>query len=217
MERADRTERELPDLAAYGTPQPEPGDDNLWPGPDPGDPSPDADLLVAPIPVPKQLRRYLLPGEIPIIQQRQHIAVVLEPVLTVLASLVVIMWLTDVVAGVPPLSGVLVVLWLVLVARAVWRIWEWSAHWFVVTDRRLMRAWGVVTPRVGMLPMRKVTDMLYEKPFSGRLLRYGTFILESAGQDQALREIHFVVDPDDTYTKICAQLFGRSSPASDEG
>lgn len=224
MERAERAERELPDLAAYGTPKAEvaaaPEAEGRWPGPEPADsddlPGDEADVrTVEDIPAPKRLRRYLLPGETPIIQQRQHIAVVAEPVLTSLGGLLLAMWLTRVFDDVPALSGALVLLWLALVARAVWAVWQWSAHWFVVTDRRLIRCWGVVTPSIGMLPMRKVTDMLYERPVPGRVLGFGTFVLESAGQDQALREIHFVVDPDETYRRICAQLFGRSSDSDD--
>ena len=226
MERAERAERELPDLSGYGTPEVEAGaatddDNDRWPGPD-GDGSGDdgpggASALdeVEPIPAPRRLRRYLLPGETPIIQQRQHIAVLLEPVLTSLGGLLVAMWLTDAVGDLYTLSGALVLLWLALVARAVWAVWQWSAHWFVVTDRRLIRTWGVITPSIGMLPMRKVTDMLYERPVPGRVLGFGTFVLESAGQDQALREIHFVVDPDETYRRICAELFGRSSDPDD--
>ena len=224
MERAERAERELPDLAAYGTPKAAVSAateaDERWPGPEPGGsddlPEDTADVATAEaIPAPKRLRRYLLPGETPIIQQRQHVAVVAEPVLTSLGGLLVAMWLTNVFADLEVLSGALVLLWLALVVRAVWAVWQWSAHWFVVTDRRLIRCWGVVTPSIGMLPMRKVTDMLYERPVPGRVFGFGTFVLESAGQDQALREIHFVVDPDETYRRICAQLFGRSSD-SDE-
>lgn len=225
MRRAERAERELPDLTAYGTPEAEvdatPEAEGRWPGPEPADPDDlpqdEADLrTVEPIPAPKRLRRYLLPGETPIIQQRQHIAVIAEPVLTSLAGLLVAMWLTRVFEDAAALSGALVLLWLALVARAVWAVWQWSAHWFVVTDRRLIRCWGVMTPSIGMLPLRKVTDLLYERPVPGRALGFGTFVLESAGQDQALREIHFVVDPDETYRRICTQLFGGSS-GSDEG
>ncbi len=49
--------------------------------------------------------------------------------------------------------------------------------------------------------------MRYERPFLGRILGYGTFILESAGQDQALREIDHLPIPDELYRDVCALLF----------
>ena len=40
------------------------------------------------------------------------------------------------------------------------------------------------------------------------MLGYGTFVMESAGQDQALHHVKWVPDPDHTYRAICAEIFG---------
>ena len=47
-----------------------------------------------------------------------------------------------------------------------------------------------------MMPLIKVTDMSYNRSVPGRILGYGRFVMESAGQDQALREVNWVPDPD---------------------
>jgi len=52
------------------------------------------------------------------------------------------------------------------------------------------------------------TDMSYSRSIPGRILGYGQFIMESAGQDQALHDINWVPDPDHTYRAICAEMFG---------
>ncbi len=159
------------------------------------------------------IERYLLPTETQVIAVRRHRAVLLEPALTTLAGLLVLFWLDNVL----PLSmdkarTVLLALWLVLAVRLVWLTLEWRVNWFVVTDRRLLLRSGLVTRRVGMMPLMKVTDMSYARPPIGRILGYGQIVLESAGQDQALHKITFLPDPDELYLEICDLLFGPNAP-----
>ena len=59
-----------------------------------------------------------------------------------------------------------------------------------------------------MMPLTKVTDMAYERSVPGRIFGYGRFVLESAGQDQALHKVTFVPDPDHHYRVMCAEIFG---------
>ena len=77
--------------------------------------------------------------------------------------------------------------WVALMGRLAWRVLEWREDWFVVTDRRLLLRTGLVTRRVAMMPLLKVTDMSYARPPAGRVLGYGEIVIESAGRDQALR------------------------------
>jgi hypothetical protein len=67
-----------------------------------------------------------------------------------------------------------------------------------------------------MMPLLKVTDMSYVRSIPGQFLGYGKFVLESAGQDQALREVKWVPDPDQTYRDICAEIFHIVPPPGDE-
>lgn len=154
------------------------------------------------------LDRYLLRGESLVVANRAHWAKLAEPVLTALAGFVLISWLSATLeqsTGSPALW--LYWGWLGLVARMVWRLLEWRNEWFVATDKRLLMTYGLITHRVAMMPLRKVTDMNYARSILGRFLGYGTFTLESAGQDQAMREINWVPDPDDTYRSICDIIF----------
>jgi hypothetical protein len=45
----------------------------------------------------------------------------------------------------------------------------------------------------------------------GRIFGYGRFVLESAGQDQALRQVDWVPHPDVTYRILCTEIFGVPS------
>ena len=46
--------------------------------------------------------------------------------------------------------------------------------------------------KLGMMPISKVTDLTYERPLIGRMLGYGTLVIESAGQIQALNRIDYL-------------------------
>lgn len=158
-----------------------------------------------------ELDRYLLDGEHLVTAVHQHWAKVAEPVASALAGLVVALWVD---AKVPPSLGFLGNLvwwaWFALVGRALYLVAEWRHDWFVATDKRLLLFYGFITRKVSMMPLMKVTDMSFERTVPGRLLGYGKFVMESAGQDQALREVNWVPQPDHHYRAICAEIFGVS-------
>lgn len=164
------------------------------------------------------LAGYLVPGEDLVIVHRQHWAVLAEPVASSVAGLVLLVVLTARADGVPgPLGCVLWLGWLVLLARLGWHVVQWSTSWFGATNRRMMLRSGVVTHKLAMMPLEKVTDMTYERSWAGHLLGYGRFVLESAGQDQALRTVPWVPDPDESYRRLCSMIFApqkAGAPAS---
>jgi membrane protein YdbS with pleckstrin-like domain len=155
---------------------------------------------------PRSLRRYILDGERIAVATRLHWARLLEPVATTFAVTVVIAWLhtaTDV--------GWFWLLWLVAAGRLLYRWLQWYVEWFVATDKRLVLAYGVIIHKVAMMPLLKVTDMKYSRTPVGQVLGYGRFTMESAGQNQALRQIDFVPHPDRTYRTLCDTMFLKPS------
>jgi membrane protein YdbS with pleckstrin-like domain len=155
------------------------------------------------------LGRYLLDGERILTAVHQHWAKVAEPVASVVAGLVLVLALDSFLpADLGPVANVLWWAWFVLVARALWNVLGWRHDWFVATDKRLILTYGLITQKVAMMPLAKVTDMSYNRSPVGRLLGFGTFVMESAGQDQALHRVRWVADPDRTYRAICAEIFG---------
>ena len=118
---------------------------------------------------------------------------------------------TGLISVIPHLSGTVLLvvwlLWLVLLIRLLYAIYVWLEDYFVVTSQRLLVAKGVLTKSVNMMPLTKVTDMRFERSPWGRLLGYGTFIVESAGQDQALRKIDHLPYPEQLYLEVCGLIF----------
>ncbi len=107
----------------------------------------------------------------------------------------------------PGLTTVLVVIWLIVVGWVAWRVADWYFDRFILTNKRVMVVNGIVTRRVAMMPLLRVTDMKYEQTPMGRMLNYGTFVLESAGQEQALRTIKHLPNPNELYLRVVEEMY----------
>jgi membrane protein YdbS with pleckstrin-like domain len=88
-----------------------------------------------------------------------------------------------------------------------WRIADWYFDRFVLTNKRIMSISGMFSRTVGMMPLLRVTDMKYEQTPWGRLFNYGNFVVESAGQDQALREVKHLPNPNELYLRIVEEMY----------
>jgi uncharacterized membrane protein YdbT with pleckstrin-like domain len=162
--------------------------------------------------VPPAIARYLLPHERQVITVRLHPAVLIRPVAETLVGLALAALISAIAAK--GNADVLLVIWLawgVLLFRLVAKIWEWWDDHFVVTSARLLLATGVFTKKVNMMPLTKVTDMSFQRSSLGRILGYGEFIVESAGQDQALRRVDHLPYPEQLYLEVCGLIFKDTS------
>jgi membrane protein YdbS with pleckstrin-like domain len=166
--------------------------------------------------VPASIYRVLLPHERRVITVRFHPAVLIKPVAHALAGLAV----AGLVSVIPKIPGdfllVIWLAWLLLLIRLLYAIYVWLEDYFVVTSQRLLVAKGVLTKSVNMMPLTKVTDMRFERSPWGRILGYGTFIVESAGQDQALRRIDHLPYPEQLYLEVCGLIFKDPGSGDDD-
>jgi uncharacterized membrane protein YdbT with pleckstrin-like domain len=139
--------------------------------------------------------RDLRPNETILVCTRRHPVVLIVPITLLLVVFVMAFVMAD---WVPAGSGVAP--WLVLCALiaagvAIFVVIEWYVDRFVITDGRLLLFQGVLSHRVAMMPVLKVTDLTYERPGLGRLVGYCNLKIESAGQDQALHTVKHLPDP----------------------
>ena len=102
-----------------------------------------------------------------------------------------------------------------MLLRLVVKVFEWSVNYFVVTSQRMLLSTGMVTHKVNMMPLSKVTDMSFQRSATGRILGYGEFIVESAGQDQALRNVRFLPYPEQLYLEVCGLIFKDKDESPD--
>lgn len=164
---------------------------------------------------PREIDEYLLPTERRVIRVRQHWAVMAKHIwqtaLFVLA-MVVIESLLD--GRTSPGADIIVdnvtfYLALVAVLRFTANTILWWIERIVVTDKRVMIAQGIVVHNVGMMPLGKVTDLTFRRSLSGRMLGYGTMVVESAGQIQALNQIDYMPRPEEIYEALSELVFGE--------
>jgi membrane protein YdbS with pleckstrin-like domain len=155
------------------------------------------------------VRRYLFPTEKFRGEWRRHwIQLVKHLSLGVLATLV-LGYLAGFLASRKSDLGVavLVVIWLLVVGWVLWYVAEWYYDRFILTNKRVMLIEGIIARNVAMMPLQRVTDMKYTQSALGRILGYGTFEIESAGQEQALRNVPNLPNPTDLYLQVVEEMY----------
>lgn len=166
--------------------------------------------------VPGSVNKYLLPYERQVISVHQHPAVLIWPIFEVLTGLAIAGWMSSSIAyGNNAVILVIWILWALLLLRLLWKVIEWSENYFVITSQRLLLAEGFLTRTVNMMPLAKVTDMSFQRSAMGRLLGYGEFIVESAGQSQALRIVDHLPYPEQLYLEVCGLIFIEDEESTD--
>lgn len=160
--------------------------------------------------------RYLLPSERRVIRLHRHWSVVVWDAIETVLLMAVLAMLSDVASN----SAWLVqnILWyggLLVLARFAYTLYEWSDEQLLVTDKRFVLITGVFSTRVAMMPLSKVTDLTYQRNVLGRLLGYGTIVVESAGQVQGFNRIEHLPQPERIYDAISELIFGDKQGQSE--
>ncbi|WP_089156513.1 PH domain-containing protein [Micromonospora sp. NBS 11-29] len=153
--------------------------------------------------------RYLFPTERFRGEWKRHWVHLATPIVVGVAATFVLGYLAGFLAGrdVGALTTIAVLLWFAVMGWVAWRVADWWYDRFILTNKRVMVVNGIITRRVAMMPLARVTDMKYEQSPSGRTFNYGTFVLESAGQDQALREIKNLPNPNELYLRVVEEMY----------
>ncbi|GAA4695699.1 PH domain-containing protein [Phytohabitans rumicis] len=153
--------------------------------------------------------RYLFPTERYRGEWKRHWIHLTTPLLIGTAATFALGYLSGFLARqeVSGLTTVAVIIWLGVMGWVAWQIGDWYFDRFILTNKRVMVVNGIITRKVGMMPLLRVTDMKYEQSPLGRMLNYGTFVLESAGQDQALREVKHLPNPNELYLRVVEEMY----------
>ncbi len=82
------------------------------------------------------------------------------------------------------------------IARLGFRILRWWRYEVrYITNRRIIEVTGFLGFTIASMPVTKVTDIVLERTTLGEFFGYATLRVESAGQNQALSQIRFMVEP----------------------
>lgn len=157
---------------------------------------------------PITVMKYLLPDEVDFTLLRKHKAILLRPVVFLALGVIVAGVLTGFV-GVHHGWALLAigVFFLAVLAYFTYQAIQWWVSYFVLTKHRCLQTSGLITRKVNMLPLSKVTDVILVRDFWGRMFNYGTLTLESAGTFQALGDVDFLPIPEQLYLEISMRIF----------
>lgn len=153
--------------------------------------------------------RYLFPTERYRGEWKRHWIHLSTPLLIGTAATFALGYLSGFLArqDVRGLTTAAVIVWFAVMGWVAWQVGDWYFDRFILTNKRVMVVNGIITRKVGMMPLLRVTDMKYEQSPLGRMLNYGTFVLESAGQDQALREVKHLPNPNELYLRVVEEMY----------
>jgi hypothetical protein len=133
-------------------------------------------------------------GEVIVDEVRHHWFVFIVPVVAGAIGLVLVAWVpfTRVDLGwLPFLLGV------AFLAYGGWKSLGQHMDRFVITNMRVFRVNGVLSQKLATMPLSRILDITVVKPLHGRLLGFGHFVFESAAQEQGLKDIRYVGQPDE--------------------
>jgi membrane protein YdbS with pleckstrin-like domain len=158
---------------------------------------------------PREVDEYLLPTERRVIRVRRHWAVMASNLLQTGVFLLLMVALKTYLPANVVVHNLTFYLSLAAVVRFTVEVILWWIERLVVTDKRVLLAEGIITHKVGMMPLSKVTDLTFKRTLLGRFLGYGTLVVESAGQIQALNEIDYLPRPDEIEEALSELIFGE--------
>lgn len=157
---------------------------------------------------PREIDEYILPSERRVIRMRLHWVVLLQDFTQTALVLGVLVLIARQVDS-PVVHTLAWYIGLIAVLRLTLFVVEWWIERIVVTNKRVMLSRGIITHNLGMMPLSKVTDLTFERSLTGRMLGYGTMIVESAGQIQALNRIDYLPEPDEIEEALTELIFGE--------
>jgi Bacterial PH domain len=162
--------------------------------------------------LPEEVQRYLADTETSALGGHRHEAIMVEPIASFLGAAVFVGWaLQHLPSTYWWLRDALFFGAVFLLLRALWMLLDWYQSLIFISGYRIIYVHGLISRRVEMMPLGKLTDMSYIRTPLGMVLGYGTFLLESAGQDQALSRLSPIPDPDASYRYVQNLLFKRAT------
>lgn len=131
-------------------------------------------------------------GEVVLDEVHKHWAAIFWPVvgLVVCVPLFVSMVISGPYFWIPLLAGMTIFCWSLIAIHIQYM------DRFVITNMRVFRVHGVLNQNIATMPINRILDISVARPFLGQVCGYGHFVFETAAQDQGLRDIKFVGDPE---------------------
>jgi uncharacterized membrane protein YdbT with pleckstrin-like domain len=155
----------------------------------------------ADMPFPRQL---LNQGEDIVLDVHPHWLFFADPALT-LAGLIILTIVLAVAVGSAALNIAMLILIVIALVWALWRLLTWRTTHFVITTDRLIYRSGVFAKRGIQIPLERVNNVNFKQGVLERIVGAGDLLVESAGEDGQQRFTD-VRHPDRIQNIIHAQI-----------
>ncbi|MGH2698185.1 MAG: PH domain-containing protein [Actinomycetota bacterium] len=160
-------------------------------------------------------RSFLTPGEEVVRTTRKHLSVLARPALATLvlvALLGALGWFTGPRSGADVVAQVCGGLAALLMLRLALRVRRWSSERILVTDRRIVFVGGTMARRVSSWPYVRIHDLGLRRSVVGRLLGYGSVLLEPTVPGAAPASLERIPDPQGFYRDVMEALMEGPLP-----
>ncbi len=91
---------------------------------------------------------------------------------------------------------------------------RWRVARFVFTNRRVLFIEGLLARKVSAIPLAKITDTTFTRSLLGRLLNYGSLLLDSPGEQPGIATLAALPEPDELYRLIMSLVPHDTAPPS---
>jgi hypothetical protein len=158
--------------------------------------------------VPETVRLYLLPQERQTITVRRHPAILIWPVLAVLAACAAgstVTVFTD--TG----GAILVAVWAVAAGACLLlavRVLAWLEGYVVLTHQRVILIPGIIKHKMVSIPAREIRGISLSRTLPGRLAGYGALMLTPVREGYAMPAVNYIPYPEQLYLEACGLYFG---------
>lgn len=163
---------------------------------------------------PRAIRRMLVPKEHVIFATRKHVAPLIEPVASVVIGLLLVLYIAIRLEGDGgTMLNLLWIGWLVLLLRAIDKVWLWWDEWLALTTGRLIMVYGTIDRKVTIRPLTKIHEWSLTRPLLGQFLGFGHIEMR-AHDDVNMKVVRFVPRPTELYSLIDRELLNRQASGS---
>jgi uncharacterized membrane protein YdbT with pleckstrin-like domain len=160
-------------------------------------------------------RSFLAPGEEVVRTCRRHLSVLFRPALktAVLVGLLgALGWFTGPRSSADVLDQACGVLAALVLLRFVLRLRRWASERILVTDMRIAAVGGLMARRVSSWPYVRIHDLGLRRSIAGRLLGYGSVVIEATTPGSATTVLERIPDPNGFYRDVMEVLMEGPLP-----
>jgi uncharacterized membrane protein YdbT with pleckstrin-like domain len=156
-------------------------------------------------------QKLLTDGESVVVDTRTHPKALIFPVLILLVTLAVAIFL-DKKIGNHVLS---LIVWVLAAVVVVWYtlrpFLDWLTSTYTITTKRLITREGVLARRGHDIPLMRISDVAYDMGIIDRMLGCGTLVISDASTHGSVR-LHDIPHVEDVQRKL-TEMLGHSGPA----